>query len=257
MLPTLSCHVIGMTEEGIVPEDKILCACGCGEITLRFDSRGRERRFKQWHRKTLYTEEERITRKKEGDRRYRDGFQQESGIRLCECGCGQEIPQINRKHQHARFKHGHNAVVLCGDKSANWKGGITTRRGYRYIYKPDHHRAGKSGYIHEAVLVLEQKLGRPLQVFEEPHHVNKIHSDNRPENIELVTHENHTRIHRTLDMSDRVCVDCDSRNTSMRKPHKSTHSSRPRWYNRGLPKGHFRCNNCYYKYRHKLLRAIN
>lgn len=67
--------------------------------------------------------------------------------------------------------------------------------GYEYIYMPEHPNAMKSGYIGKHRLVLENKLGRYLMDGEIAHHVNEDKLDNSPENIELMSFSEHSRLH--------------------------------------------------------------
>lgn len=73
-------------------------------------------------------------------------------------------------------------------------------RGYIYIYRPDHPSARRAsrlnGYVLEHRLVLEAKIGRPLEEFEDGHHINGIKDDNRPDNLEVMTRSEHMRHHR-------------------------------------------------------------
>lgn len=59
----------------------------------------------------------------------------DKGKRFCDCGCGEEIPAINKKGLPARFKHGHNARKLdyevrdCGYSTPCW---VFSNGGERY-----------------------------------------------------------------------------------------------------------------------------
>ena len=73
-----------------------------------------------------------------------------------------------------------------GSANNNWKGGKTyNNKGYKLIRIPNHHRVNNSGYVLEHIVVMEEKLGRPLLPEENVHHLNGIRDDNRPENLEL------------------------------------------------------------------------
>jgi transposase len=90
-------------------------------------------------------------------------------------------------------------------KSRLWEQGIQTdtyhkgytikHNGYVLIYKPEHPRADKRGYIPEHTLVMEQDIGRYLKPNEVVHHINGIKNDNRIENLKLMTAFQHKSLH--------------------------------------------------------------
>jgi hypothetical protein len=154
--------------------------------------------------------------------------------KLCECGCGELIFTHNR-NGILRFKKGHNRRGIAGPRgpdNGNWKGGIRkSSHGYIMVLKPGHPKATKEGYVYQHILVLEEKLGRPLLPNEDTHHINGIKTDNSPENLINLKHGEHTTLTNTIDMSSRVCRYCGGRKTNHRN-----------WYENGT-----QCAYCYNK----------
>lgn len=109
-----------------------------------------------------------------------------------------------------------------GSKHHCWSGGSGYDRGYRYLTLPNGRR------IYEHRHLMEQHLGRPLLSSEHVHHKNGNRSDNRLENLELLTSSQHVAHHTAITRWCRVrdsCATCERSDI----PHKS----------RGL------CRNCY------------
>lgn len=136
------------------------CACGCGQMIEGIDSQGRTRMFKKGH-------------------------------------CGYKFPKGHKTNvgryvsEETRRKMG----LAHKGKSTAWKG-KTSNKGYILILKPEHPNCSKMGYVREHRLVMEKYLGRYLTNDEVVHHKNGIITDNRIENLELMTRSEHMQYHR-------------------------------------------------------------
>jgi len=94
------------------------------------------------------------------------------------------------RQQHITQFHGKGA------SNPRWKGGITvSSKGYVYIFRPTHPRASKTGYVKRANLVVEEMLGRSLVLSELVHHKNGVKNDDRPENLEVMSSAQHTKLY--------------------------------------------------------------
>ena len=92
---------------------------------------------------------------------------------------GRQVPQ----------SHKDKLKKLTGTKASAWKGGrVYTRNGYVLV-----NIRGK--YILEHRHVMEEKIGRKLLRSENVHHKNGNKLDNRINNLEIIDHREHSRIH--------------------------------------------------------------
>ena len=67
--------------------------------------------------------------------------------------------------------------------------------GYVRLLRPEHPFHDNRGYVKEHRLVMEEYLGRYLTKDEIVHHINEDPSDNRIENLQLMTRAEHVKLH--------------------------------------------------------------
>lgn len=87
---------------------------------------------------------------------------------------------------------------VSGEKGSNWKGGKKiNKKGHVLVLRKEHPMADSTGYVLEHRLVMAEHLGRNLKSDEIVHHKNGIKTDNRIENLMIMTNAEHTILHHT------------------------------------------------------------
>lgn len=89
-----------------------------------------------------------------------------------------------------------NKASNSGKNNHKWNGGITTHPdGYTLVKNREHPHSDPRGYVYEHRLVMEEFLGRFLTSEEYVHHLNEDKTDNRIENLTILSPAEHTKMH--------------------------------------------------------------
>ena len=99
------------------------------------------------------------------------------------CNCGKSLSTIANKTGKCQKCY---SASLIKDQNMRWRGG---RRKQPSGYILAWIGPGKSRLEHR--VVMEKIIGRKLESHEIVHHLNGIRDDNRPENLAIVTRQNH------------------------------------------------------------------
>ncbi len=105
------------------------------------------------------------------------------------------------------WNKGKKLPQISGKNHYNWKNGKFISRGYIYILNKNHPFAEKRGYVLEAHLVMEKKLGRYLLPKEVVHHIDGDKLNNSIKNLVLfATQSVHIKLHKLKDKESDIGI---------------------------------------------------
>ncbi len=84
---------------------------------------------------------------------------------------------------------------------------------YNYARVPSHPNCNSRGYVLEHRIVVENNINKLLDKDEDVHHKNGNGKDNRIENLEVISHSKHAKLHNPF--KPRILVNCAYCNTQL------------------------------------------
>ena len=120
-------------------------------------------------------------------------------IRKC-TNCGKRdkirLSLIKEPNYTGLCKQCRMTLSFSGKNHYNWKGGRMKLKGYIGILLPEHPLSNSRGYALEHRVIAAKKWGLGAVIGNVVHHINGDITDNRVENLEIVTNSDHMRMHK-------------------------------------------------------------
>ena len=102
-------------------------------------------------------------------------------MNTCQCGCGRETRIAPANNTARQWVKGAPVPFVRGHRISPKR--TVDRKGYVWLYRPEHPHANTSGYVQEHRLVAEAALGRALARRHPVHHVDRNPSSNASSNL--------------------------------------------------------------------------
>lgn len=181
-----------------------LCECGCGLPAPLASKTDTKRGWKKGHPIRFIN----------GHNNAHEGKLNSKTTKTCK-ECGKEF-DVWPSQLHLEHCSNKCASVHKNDKIKTKDGDMRkTSNGYLQIKDSKHPYADAKGYVMLHRWVVEQSLGRFLPPEYDVHHKNEIKTDNRLENLEIMTHSEHMSLHANKRWKERPYVRwSDSRRVS-------------------------------------------
>lgn len=109
--------------------------------------------------------------------------------------CGSEVEKIMKDGVKAKVCS-RSCYAKIRERRGPYKSGTVLISGYYYDYLPEHPFSTKKGYVAQHRIQAENKIGRMLLPNEDVHHINEIKTDNRQENLMVMSKSEHSKLHR-------------------------------------------------------------
>lgn len=103
---------------------------------------------------------------------------------------------------------------------------VVKKGDYRYAVVPEHPFATDNGYVLEHRVLMENKLDRMLYEGEVVHHKNECSTDNDIDNLEVMTNEEHRRLHGIKRGVAKVRLKCPECECEFVRERRQTHLSK-------------------------------
>ena len=112
---------------------------------------------------------------------------------ICENIFERTQKQVNQVIKRSSIWQCQSCVLITRNKINAKPIGSTRKNKKGYIFEKT-----KDGWIQQHILVMEKNINRKLNIDEDVHHINFNKTDNRLENLVIMSHAEHTKLHNLM-----------------------------------------------------------